>query len=75
MCRHRPPCPDADAADRDAARIVASHPEQGWSLRCNGVVTFDDTGDLLPDGRVIAPRRPHPSEQWSTAHLPTVETA
>jgi hypothetical protein len=65
MCRHRPTCPAAEALDRDAARIIASHPEQGWSLRCNGVVTFDDTGDLLPDGRVIAPRRPHPSEQWS----------
>jgi hypothetical protein len=37
---------------------VAAHPEQGWSLLCNGVVMFDDTGELLPDGRVIAPRRP-----------------
>jgi len=63
MCRHQPPCPGADAPDRDAARIVANHPEQGWSLLCNGVVSFEDTGDLLPDGRVIAPRRPHPSEQ------------
>jgi hypothetical protein len=37
---------------------VASHPEQGWSLLCNGVVLFEDTGELLPDGRVIAPHRP-----------------
>jgi hypothetical protein len=37
---------------------VAAHPEQGWSLLCNGVVLFEDTGELLPDGRVIAPRRP-----------------
>lgn len=72
MCRHQPHCPGADAADRDAARIIASHPEQGWSLRCNGVVTFDDTGDLLPDGKVIAPRRPHPREQWTVAHLSDV---
>jgi hypothetical protein len=36
---------------------VAAHPEQGWSLLCNGVVLFDDTGDLLPDGRVIMPHR------------------
>jgi Family of unknown function (DUF5999) len=36
---------------------VASHPEQGWSLLCNGVVVFEDTGDLLPDGRTIAPHR------------------
>ena len=57
MCRHHPPCPSADAPDRDAARIVASHPEQGWSLLCNGVLTFDDDGDLLPDGRVIPPQR------------------
>jgi hypothetical protein len=61
MCLHHPPCPPADAVDRDAARVVASHPEQGWSLLCNGVVTFDDAGDLLPDGSVIAPqpRQPH----------------
>ena len=57
MCRHQPPCPSADAPDRDAARVVASHPEQGWSLLCNGVVSFDDEGDLLPDGTVIAPQR------------------
>lgn len=69
MCPHSPPCPAADAPDRDAARIIASHPEQGWSLRCNGVVTFDDTGDLLPDGRVIEPRRPDPSETWDQAAL------
>jgi hypothetical protein len=37
---------------------VATHPEQGWSLLCNGVVVFEDTGELLPDGGVIAPHRP-----------------
>jgi hypothetical protein len=37
---------------------VVSHPEQGWSLLCNGVVVFDDTGELLPDGAMIAPHRP-----------------
>ncbi len=26
-------------------------------LLCNGVVVFEDTGDLLPDGRIIAPHR------------------
>ncbi len=57
MCLHEPPCPAADDVDRDAALVVASHPEQGWSLLCNGVVFFDDTGELLPDGRAIAPRR------------------
>jgi hypothetical protein len=37
---------------------VASHPEQGWSLLCNGVVVFEDTGVLLPDGRSIPPHPP-----------------
>ncbi|MFC0042624.1 DUF5999 family protein [Actinomadura rayongensis] len=58
MCPHQPPCPESTASDRDAARTVARHPEQGWSLLCNGVVIFDDTGELLPDGGVVAPRRP-----------------
>jgi hypothetical protein len=34
---------------------VASHPEQGWSLLCNGVVAFDDGGALLPGGRAVPP--------------------
>jgi Family of unknown function (DUF5999) len=58
MCLHRPACPAADRPDRDAARVVAAHPEQGWSLLCNGVVVFDDLGELLPDGRAVTPRRP-----------------
>ena len=49
--------PAADAPDCEAAHVVAAHPEQGWSLLCNGVVVFEDTGDLLPDGRIIAPHR------------------
>jgi len=63
MCRHFPHCPDADAPNRDAARVVSAHPEQGWSLLCNGVVTFEDTGEILPDGKIIAPRSPHPAER------------
>ena len=58
MCQHQPPCPRADASDREAAHVMASHPEQGWSLLCNGVVVFEDTGALLPDGRYIPPHRP-----------------
>jgi Family of unknown function (DUF5999) len=57
MCPHHPICPSADAADRDAARVIRSHPEQGWSLLCNGVVSFDDSGDLLPNGQIIPPQR------------------
>jgi Family of unknown function (DUF5999) len=58
MCSHQPPCPTADARGREAARVVAAHPDQGWSLLCNGVVLFEDTGELLPDRRVIPPHRP-----------------
>ena len=55
MCSHRPTCPTADRPDRDAAHIIAFHPEQGWSLLCNGVILFDDSGEILPDGRAIPP--------------------
>jgi hypothetical protein len=54
-CLHVPPCPPPQARDRLAARVVAGHPEQGWSLLCNGVVVFEDTGVLLPDRSVIEP--------------------
>jgi hypothetical protein len=57
-CRHIPACPPAQSIDREAAHVIAAHPEQGWSLLCNGVVQFDDTGELLPDRSVIAPHRP-----------------
>ncbi|MFD4123829.1 DUF5999 family protein [Streptomyces globisporus] len=57
MCKHAPPCPAADAADSQAARVAVSHPEQGWDLLCNGIVIFEDTGHLLPTGQIIAPHR------------------
>jgi hypothetical protein len=34
---------------------VAAHPEQGWSLLCNGVVLFDDAGILLLDVPAVTP--------------------
>ena len=58
MCPHTPLCPEAKAPDREAARTGASHPEQGWSLLCNGIVVFEDTGEILPGGGTIAPHRP-----------------
>jgi hypothetical protein len=70
FCTHRPVCPDADAVDRDAAHVVSCHPEQGWSLLCNGVIFFDDTGELLPDGRTVDPHRgpaPHVAAQVALA--------
>jgi Family of unknown function (DUF5999) len=54
-CQHTPRCPDAQATDRGVAKVVASHPEQGWSLLCNGVVLFDDAGELLLDAPAVAP--------------------
>jgi hypothetical protein len=51
MCEHQPRCPDALAPDHQAARAIATHPEQGWSLLCNGIVLFDDDGELLLNGR------------------------
>ena len=57
MCHHDIHCPEATSDARDLARVVSSHPEQGWSLLCNGVVLFEDTGELLPDGKSIGARR------------------
>jgi len=39
-------------------RTIACHPEQGWSRLCNGVILFDDTGQLLPGGRAVLPHHP-----------------
>jgi hypothetical protein len=58
MCPHTPTCPDASGPDGEAARTIISHPEQGWSLLCNGIVVFEDTGELLPGGDTVAPHRP-----------------
>jgi hypothetical protein len=57
-CQHVPACPSWDAPDHAAARVVAAHPEQGWSLLCNGVITFSDTGEILPSRATVAPHRP-----------------
>ena len=61
-CTHRPACPSAEALDREAAHTVAAHPEQGWSLLCNGVL-------LLPNGDVIAPHRPTDIHPEAFGHL------
>lgn len=58
MCRHKPVCPTAERPDREAAEPTARGGVMGWTLLCNGVLLFDDTGELLPDGTVIAPHRP-----------------
>jgi hypothetical protein len=56
MCTHDPHCPPPAATDAVAAHVVAAHPEQGWSLLCNGVLLFDDGGRILPDGQIVQPR-------------------
>jgi hypothetical protein len=56
-CVHVPPCPAADGPDRDAAHVLVGHPEQGWSLLCNGIVLFEDSGEILPDGHCLQARR------------------
>ena len=48
MCTHQPQCPRADDPDHALARVVAAHPEQGWSLLCNHVVLFDDGHAIEP---------------------------
>lgn len=60
MSQHQPRCPQSRAPDHLAARIVAAHPEQGWSKLSNGVIAFDHGGELLPDGRAI----PRPAPSW-----------
>jgi hypothetical protein len=67
MCPHQPICPPAAAADHAAALVVSAHLEQGWSLLCNGVIVFTDSGELLPDGRAIAPQRPATRQAALTA--------
>jgi hypothetical protein len=72
MCSHQSSCPSAgrfdrsDRGNRGDAHIVSAHPEQGWSLLCDGAIVFDDTGALLPDGQVVGPHRV-PAEQLTIA--------
>ena len=65
MCQHIPACPTSQDAAREAARVMSSHPEQGWSLLCNGVILFEDTGELLPDLSTV---RPHRGCEGKTCH-------
>ena len=50
--------PEWPAPDHLAARIVADQPGQGWNLLCNGVILFDDGGELFPDHSAAASGRP-----------------
>jgi len=46
--------PEWPAPDHLAARIVADQPGRGWNLLCNGVILFDDGGELFPDHSAAA---------------------
>jgi hypothetical protein len=50
-CQHEPRCPSPVARDGLAAKVVAAHPEQGWSLLCNGVIAFEDGGAITAQGQ------------------------
>jgi hypothetical protein len=57
MCAHDRACPAPETREASSARVMAPHPEQGWSLLCNGVILFDDGGIILPDGSAHGPGR------------------
>lgn len=67
MRDHQPRCPEWSAPDYRAAQLVADQPQQGWCLLCNGVILFDDGGELLPDGCAVAPGRRRPAQTVSLA--------
>ena len=77
MCQHQPRCPQSLAPDHLAARIVAAHPQQGWSMLGNGVTVFDDGGEVFP---TAAPSHltgpPRPSRwQWPPEVVITLMTS
>jgi hypothetical protein len=51
---------------------MVSHPEQGWSLLCNGVVLFEDAGALLPSGRELAPPGIVPAVSYAAPTRPVL---
>ncbi|MFB7481160.1 DUF5999 family protein [Streptomyces anulatus] len=55
MWSHTPPCPPADGPDHEGAKVVARDNGVGFSRLCNGVLLFEDTGGLQPDGQIIEP--------------------
>lgn len=57
MCTRFPPCPGADETNAREAHVGTSHPEQGRSLLCNGMILFDDGGAILPGGDIVEPQR------------------
>lgn len=55
MCTHTPACPQVQAPDAAAARIVADHlQDSGYALLCNGAVLLEGDGLLVPPQRAVA---------------------
>jgi hypothetical protein len=61
VCPHTPACPAAGDPGHDAAHIIVERPEQGWVLLCNGIVRFDDLGELDPAGNLLLEPPPLPA--------------
>ena len=57
MCSHQTSLSSSAAPFPDRRHPVAAHPEQGWTLLCDGSIVFDDSGELHPDGSVVPPCR------------------
>lgn len=70
MCQHVPPCPTGDQSDGEATKPRARDDIVDWALLCNGVLLFDDTGELQPNGTVVAPHRP--TGATGAAHMTSV---
>jgi hypothetical protein len=68
-CRHEPTCPAADQPDHDAAKVIAHDYSVGYSVLCNGVVVFEDTGELVGTNP-IEPHRPEPQHRGPAPHNP-----
>ncbi|MFF8863017.1 DUF5999 family protein [Streptomyces sp. NPDC015139] len=64
MCSH--PTPLSSSSAPAHRHPVAAHPEQGWTLLCDGSIVFDDSGELHPDGSVV-PRCRVPAQRLAPA--------
>jgi hypothetical protein len=53
MCTHEPQRPATGDIARAAARVIASHPEQGWGLLCNGIVFSAAAGSAEKPGWAV----------------------
>ncbi len=50
MCVHKPECPGPNGCDREAAVAVVHDYNTGFTKLCNGVILWEDGGEIRPDG-------------------------